>query len=313
MNNNTTNARSLLVTGGAGFVGSHLVDSLIAEGRRVMVLDDLTTGNERNVNAKAEFYQMDVGSPEAARLISRTRPSAVLHLAAQTSVAVSVQEPLEDARTNIFGTLNLMEALRATGSGRFLFVSTGGAIYGETDGSPISEKADCHPWSPYGVSKLASEKYLQAFSAMHRFDYTIIRPGNIFGPRQSAGGGAGVVAIFARAMLKGEPVRIFGDGEDERDYVYVEDVVDCIKLALEKGGPTTYNVATGTARTVNTIFREMAAVTGYRLPPEHLPRRPGDLRRITLDPSKAASDLGWEPRTSFDEGLRRTIDYFRRE
>jgi len=308
---NPADTGTVLVTGGAGFIGSHLVDSLVAAGRRVIVVDSLSTGRERNLNADAEFHRLDIGSTAIRRLVMETRPSAVLHLAAQASVSASVQDPLSDAETNVLGTLNLMEAMRQTGSGRFLFVSSGGAIYGEPESMPVKETTARRPVSPYGAAKLAAECYLESYGAAYDFDYTIIRPGNVFGPRQYPDGRAGVVAIFARAMLAGKPVTIFGDGEDRRDYVYVSDTVECIERALEHGRRTAYNVGTGVGTTVNDVFSRLASLAGYDRPPERVARRPGDLRHVTLDASRAARDLGWRPRTPLDEGLRRTLDYFR--
>ena len=304
---------TVLVTGGAGFIGSHLVDALVAAGRRVIVIDNLSTGSERNLNAEAELHRLDIGSPAAGQLIIDSRPSAVLHLAAQASVPLSVRDPLLDAKTNVLGTLNLMEASRRAGDGRFLFVSTGGAIYGEPEQAPAKETMPCRPVSPYGAAKLAAEIYLQSYGATYGFDYTIVRPGNVFGPRQKPDGSAGVVAIFARAMLAGQPVTIFGNGEDQRDYVYVSDAVECIERAVKYGKRTAYNMGAGVGTTVNTLFSDLVSLTGYAKPPDHAPPRLGDLRQITLDASRAERDLGWRPRTPFAEGLRRTVDYFRGE
>ena len=311
MPQSSADAGTVLVTGGAGFIGSHLVDTLVAAGHRVIVVDDLSTGHERNLNPGAEFHRLDVRSPEAGRLIVESRPSAVLHLAAQVSVSASTRDPVSDARTNVLGTLNLMEAVREVGDGRFLFVSTGGGIYGEPESTPASEATPCHPISPYGAAKLAVENYLGSYGATYDFDYTVVRPGNVFGPRQDPHAEAGVVAIFARAMLAGESVTIFGDGEDERDYVYVSDVVECIERALKQGRRTAYNVGAGVGRSVNAIFSSLVPLTGYDRPPERAARRPGDLHRITLDASRAGRDLGWRPRTPFSEGLRLTVDHFR--
>ena len=311
MSQGSSDTCAVLVTGGAGFIGSHLVDSLVAAGRRVIVVDDLSTGSERNLNAGVEFHRLDIRSAAVRRLIVESRPSAVLHLAAQTSVSFSVRDPVLDAETNVLGTLNLMEAVRQTGNGRFLFVSTGGAIYGEPETVPATETTPRRPASPYGAAKLGAENYLECYGAAYGFDYTIVRPGNVFGPRQNPDGRSGVVAIFARAMLAGEPVTIFGDGEDERDYVYVSDLAECIVRALRRGRRTAYNAGTGVGTTVNAVFSGLASLIGYDRPPKHVAPRAGDVRRVTLDASKAARDLDWRPRTPFFEGLRRTLDYYR--
>ncbi len=303
--------RTVLVTGGAGFLGSHLVDSLIGAGCRVVVVDDLSSGREANLHPAAELHRVDIRDAAAARIIEQIRPSAVLHLAAQVSVPASTRDPMRDAETNVLGTLNLMEAVRKIGDCRFLFVSTGGAIYGEPEDMPVDETAAKRPASPYGASKLAAENYLATYGAAYDFDYTVVRPANLFGPRQNAAGEAGVVAIFANAMLAGEAVKIFGDGDDERDFVYVSDAVDCIRRALVAGKRTAYNVGTGTGTSIHALFEELVSLTGYAKAPEHIGRRPGDLCRITLDASRAKRDLNWAPRTPLAEGLRRTVDYYR--
>lgn len=304
----------MLVTGGAGFIGSHLVDRFVARGDRVVVVDNLSSGRRENLNPSAELYEVDIRSPDLRGVIKAASPEVVFHLAAQMSVAVSAREPLLDAEINILGMLNVLEAVRAAGSGamaKVVFASTGGAIYGDPDSLPVPETHPCRPVSPYGASKLAGEVYLGTYRAVFGLDYSVVRLANVYGPRQDPHGEAGVVAIFGRAMLAGEPVRIFGDGTDERDYVYVGDVVMAFELASERGGPAAYNIGTGEGTTVAALARQMADLIGYGKTPVHAPPRPGDLRKIRLDATKARRELGWQPRVQLASGLAETIEFLR--
>ena len=237
----------------------------------------------------------------------------MFHTAAQISVSVSAQDPKLDAETNILGSINILDAMSALGVSKIVFVSTGGAMYGEPETLPAPETLQARPAAPYGASKLAVENYLPVYKGLRGIDYSIIRPANVYGPRQDPHGEAGVVAIFTRAMLAGEPVSIFGDGTDERDYVYVEDVVDALIRASECPGNGPYNIGSGHGTSVNDIAAKLAALTGYTDEPQRLPPRPGDLRRISLDASLAKKELGWSPTTSLNDGLRQTVDWFRSE
>ena len=308
------NQRTALVTGGAGFIGSHLVDALVARGDSVAVIDDLSSGNSGYLNPAAELYEMDIRDDGVGNVTKAVRPDVVFHVAAQISVSVSAREPKFDAETNILGSLNILDAMSAAGASKIVFVSTGGAMYGEPETLlPAPETLPARPAAPYGVSKLAVENYLPVYKGLRGIDYSIIRPANVYGPRQDPHGEAGVVAIFTRAMLAGQPVRIFGDGTDERDYVFVEDVADALIKASECPGTGPYNIGSGRGTSVNDIAATLAALTGYSGEPERLPPRPGDLRRISLDASLAKKDLGWSPTTSLNDGLRQTVDWFRSE
>ena len=300
-----------LVTGGAGFIGSHLVDALLARGDAVAVIDDMSSGNPGYLSPAADLHEMDIRDDGIGEVMHAVRPDVVFHGAAQISVSVSTREPKLDAETNILGTLNILDAMASAGASKMVFVSTGGAMYGEPEILPAPETAPARPAAPYGASKLAAENYLPIYKNLHGIDYSIIRPANVYGPRQDPHGEAGVVAIFTRAMLAGEPIKIFGDGTDERDYVYVEDVVDALISASDNPGTGPYNVGSGIGTSVNEIESTLAELTGYSRAPEHFPPRPGDLRRISLDASLAKKELGWSPTTSLNDGLHQTVEWFR--
>ena len=305
------NQRTSLVTGGAGFIGSHLVDALLARGEAVAVIDDMSSGKPCYLSPAADLYEMDIRDDEVREAMFAVRPDVVFHVAAQISVSVSAREPKLDAETNILGTLNILDAMVSAGASKMVFVSTGGAMYGEPETLPAPESTEARPAAPYGASKLAAENYLPIYKNLHGIDYSIIRPANVYGPRQDPHGEAGVVAIFTRAMLSGEPIKIYGDGTDERDYVYVEDVVDAFVRASERPGTGPYNIGSGIGTSVNEIESTLAELTGYSRGPEPFPPRPGDLRRISLDASLAKKELGWSPTTSLNDGLRQTVDWFR--
>ncbi len=307
----TKNQRTSLVTGGAGFIGSHLVDALIARGDSVAVIDDLSSGKSGYLDPAADLHELDIRDGSVADIVSAIRPDVVFHVAAQISVSVSTRNPKLDAETNILGTINVLDAMAAAGSSKLVFVSTGGAMYGEPDSLPAPESAPARPAAPYGVSKLAGENYLPVYKALHGIDYSIVRPANVYGPRQDPHGEAGVVAIFTRAMLADGPIKIFGDGTDERDYVFVENVVDALVRASCSPGTGPYNVGSGVGTSVNEIASRLASLTGYSRDPEPSPPRPGDLRRISLDSSLAEKELGWSPTTSLNDGLRQTVEWFR--
>jgi len=305
--------RTALVTGGAGFIGSHLVDRLVLDGMDVAIIDNFSTGKHSNLNDAARQYDIDIGDENLVEVVEEISPDIVFHLAAQISVSVSTREPLNDARTNVMGMLNLLEALRATKLPRFIFASTGGAIYGEPERNPVSETDPCRPESPYAASKLAAEGYLGTYKAAYGLDYSIVRLGNVYGPRQEPHGEAGVIAIFARAMIANEPITIFGDGNDERDYVYVSDIVNGFLKAAEKGGPTVYNLGSGIGTNANELADRLITLTETRVRPEYGPPRPGDIHMVRLNPKKARDQLGWKVAVGLDEGMKFTVDFFRDE
>ena len=301
-----------LVTGGAGFIGSHLVDRLLAEGYQVVIIDNLCGGRLRNLNQGATFYHADITEAGVQDIFNREQPHLVFHLAAQTSVARSTQNPVDDVEVNVIGTLRLLDASRRLGIDKFIFSSTGGAMYGDPEINPCTEETPANPISPYGLSKRVTEDYIALFHRLYRLNYTILRYGNVYGPRQDPHGEAGVVAIFTQDMLEGRQPRIFGDGEQERDFVYVGDVVESNIQAIHRGSRRIYNIGSGESNSVNRIFQSLKAEVGYRQEAEHRPRRPGDVHRISLECSKAREELRWEPEVGLEEGLRRTVEHFRR-
>ncbi|MEK7767410.1 MAG: NAD-dependent epimerase/dehydratase family protein, partial [bacterium] len=300
----------ILVTGGAGFIGSHVADAYVAAGHQVSVLDSLVTGRRENVNSKATLHVHDIQSPEAAALVARERFDLINHHAAQASVPVSVKDPLLDARVNILGLLNLLQAAASSGVKKVVFAQSGGTVYGPTDRLPAEETLPFDAASPYGVSKVASELYLRVYAREHGMKFTALRYANVYGPRQDPHGESGVVAIFSERMLAGGKVVVFGDGEYLRDYVYVGDVVRANVLALEKGDNEGINIGTGKRTSTNELFRTIKALTGYAGPETHGPERAGDLRDSCLAVGKAARVLGWEPRVGIEEGLRQTVEWF---
>lgn len=309
-----------LVTGGAGFIGSNLVDRLLAEGHSVEVVDDLSSGRLSNLaDARSDrahdfsFHQIDICDPSVADLIERRAPEVVFHLAAQIDVRVSVTDPARDARINVLGTLNVLEGARRAGSRKVVFASSGGTIYGDVDPDdlPVTESHPQRPVAPYGVSKKVATDYLHAYRELHQLEYTSLALANVYGPRQDPHGEAGVVAIFAGRLLTGEPCTIFGDGEQTRDYVYVDDVADAFVRAAERGSGLLCNIGTGTETSVNELYRAMAANAGVTEPPEHAPARVGELARSALDAGRAKMHLGWEPFTDLATGTAAVIDWFR--
>ncbi|MBI2862099.1 MAG: NAD-dependent epimerase/dehydratase family protein [Chloroflexi bacterium] len=301
----------VLVTGGAGFIGSHVVDRLVAEGHQVVVVDDLSTGREANVAPAARFYRLDIGSPELAEVFAAELPDIVNHHAAQVSVQASVRDPSFDARVNVLGALNVWECCRRYGVRKVVYASTGGAIYGEPKFNPCDETHPIQPLSPYGITKYTAELHLALYGQLFGLDYTILRYANVYGPRQDPFGEAGVVAIFIGQMLADRPVTINGSGDQERDFVYVSDVVEANLLALERGSGATCNIGTGLGASVNEIFRRLVAQTSYRQEPIHGPPVPGEVFKIALACEKAQQRLGWRPSMPLDEGLARTVAFFR--
>ena len=302
------------MTGGAGFIGSHVVDRLLADGHEVAVVDDLSTGARANVNPAARLHVADVRAPELRRIVDATRPDAVVHLAAQAAVSRSVADAAFDASVNILGMLNLLEACRAAGVRNVVYISTGGAAYGDTEVVPTPETHLTRPASPYGVSKVAAELYLDCWAALHGARGVSLRLANVYGPRQNPEGEAGVVAIFTRRLLSGRPCVINGDGEQTRDYVYVGDVADAVVRALTRTGATgAVNVGTTRETTVNEIYRLLAQAAGVERPAEHGPARAGEQRRSALAWDRARGLLDWSPATPLDRGLAATIAWARSE
>jgi UDP-glucose 4-epimerase len=307
-----------LVTGGAGFIGSTLVDRLLAEGHAVDVLDDLSTGSLSNLaEARASaghqltVHQMDVRSAEVVDLMARRRPEVVFHLAAQADVRVSVADPVFDADVNLLGTLRVLEGARASEANRVVFAASGGTLYGEPDPSelPLKESLPHRPLSPYGVSKKAAIDYLVAYRELHSLEFSALALANVYGPRQDPHGEAGVVAIFAERLLRGQPITIFGDGEQTRDFVYVDDVVDAFVRGATKGGGLLCNIGTGRETSVNELFGEMAAQAGVTTEATYQPLRQGELLRSSLDPSRAGIQLGWRSWTELGPGTAAVLAF----
>jgi UDP-glucose 4-epimerase len=300
----------VLVTGGAGFIGSHITEHLIDAGAEVVVLDDLSSGKRESVHPRARLCQADIGSEAIRDLLARERFDCLDHHAAQMNVRRSVDDPLFDARVNIIGSLNLLQAAIATGVKKVVFASTGGAIYGEQLRFPADETHQTNPLSPYGVAKLAVEKYLAFYEAVYDLPYVALRYANVYGPRQDPHGEAGVVAIFSERLLRGEPAIINGDGEQTRDFIYVDDVVRANVLAVTTDLSGIYNVGTGLETSVNVLYAHLAKHAGATLPPRHDPPKPGEQRRSVLDYRKLQAVANWTPMVSLEEGLRRTVVYF---
>ena len=297
----------VLVTGGAGFIGCHLVNRLLDCGHAVAVVDDLSTGQLRNVNHQAVFYHAPLNDARIEQIVQRERPEIVFHLAAQSSVRQSAIDPVSDADSNVVGTARLISACASEGVEKFIFSSTGGALYGDADLIPCDENTPVAPLSPYGLSKYAGELYLNLFHRMYGLDFTILRYANVYGPGQNPHGEAGVVAIFAGLMLEGKRPIIYGDGAQERDFIFVSDVVEANIAAIHRGDGGTYNVGTGEGVTINRIYELLQRITGFGQEPSYQPRRAGDVFRIALDASRAAGELNWQPKVSLEEGLELSV------
>lgn len=303
----------VLVTGGAGFIGSHVVDTLISAGYEVVVVDDLSTGRLSNLNPAATFYQVDIRSPQLAEVFEKERPDYVDHHAAQMDVRRSIADPLFDAEVNVIGSINLIECCRRYDVKRLVYISTGGAVYGEPEYLPCDEAHPVNPICPYGASKHTVEHYLFMYSQNYGLDYVVLRYPNVYGPRQDPHGEAGVVAIFTGQMLAGGQVVINGDGEQQRDFVFVEDCARANLMAMtNQNANQIFNLGYGRGTTVNEIFATLKRITGYQLPAVHGPAKVGETRQIYLDATRAQKDLGWQPTVDLEEGLQQTVDYFKR-
>lgn len=309
---------SALVTGGAGFIGSTLVDRLLAEGWRVDVVDDLSSGSLANLagarstaDRRFSFHRIDITDPALADLVAQRTPDVVFHLAAQMDVRVSVERPVFDAQVNVVGSLNVLEAALAAGVRKVVFAGSGGTLYGSTAVVPTPEGEPQRPESPYGVAKKAVGDYLHYYRRVRGLDATVLALANVYGPRQDPHGEAGVVAIFAGRLLGREPVTIFGDGAQTRDFVFVEDVADAFVRAVDRAGGLICNIGTGVETSVVELHAVMAALAGAPGPVHHAPARPGEIARSALDPTRAGTELGWSPFTTLEEGLALTLEHFR--
>lgn len=304
---------TVLITGGAGFIGSQLADALLDAGHRVIVIDDLSTGRRANVHADAELHELDVRSPQAAQLVAASGADVLIHHAAQINVRQSMQDPCHDADVNVVGSLNLLEAAREGGVRQVLFASTGGAIYGEQAAHPADETHPTFPVSHYGVSKLAVERYLYTYHHTYGLDVSCLRYANVYGERQNPFGDAGVVAIFLQHLLEGRRPTIHGAGDQTRDYVHVSDVVQANLAALGRPGFAIYNVGTGIETSVLGLYRQIARSLGSEIEPHFGPAKSGDPARSSIDPSRLRGELDWGPPLVLAEGLERTARWFEKQ
>jgi len=302
---------SAIVTGGAGFIGSHLVDALVQKGTQVVVIDDLSSGHRENLPSQAELHELDIRDLKAAELIKAVRPDAVFHLAAQKNIRYSLEHPAEDASINIVGSIALLEAARQAQVKAFVFASTGGAIYDESSARPTNERALARPLSPYGMAKRSFELYLDAYSQVYGIKTLALRFANVYGPRQDPKGEAGVVAIFLKAILDGQAPSIYGNGDKTRDYVYVDDVVSAFLNAVGRSATGTYNIGTGIETSVNELWDMIAVAAKTDIVPDHGADVPGELQNSCLDWSAARKDFDWHPAIALQDGIGRTEQWFR--
>ncbi len=304
---------NILVTGGAGFIGSHIVDQFVGEGHRVSVIDDLSTGKRKQVHRKAVFYKLDVCSPRVEKVFKKERPLVIVHMAAQINVRKSTEDPVLDAEVNIMGILRLLELAVRYGTQKIIFASSGGTVYGEQEAFPASESHPTQPLSPYGISKLTCEYYLEYYRHAAGLKYVALRLANVYGPRQHADGEAGVVAIFTQQMLTGEQPRINGTGLQTRDYVYIGDVVEAVRVALVPSVEGIFNVGTGVETTVNEIFTRLKELTNSQCQEIHGPAKKGEQIRSVLDASKLEKETDWAPGVSLSEGLDEAVKFFQQQ
>lgn len=301
----------VLITGGAGFIGSHLVDRFIQEGHSVVVVDNLSTGKKKNLNRQAKFYKVDILSPKLEKVIRKERPELISHHAAQMDVRRSVADPLFDAQVNILGFLNVLENAIRYSTRKVIFASSGGAVYGEQEVFPATEEHPVQPVSPYGISKLAGEKYLHYYQKSAGISYVALRYANVYGPRQDPFGEAGVVAIFCQKTLLNEQPVIYGNGKQTRDYVFVEDVVEAHMAASEEGIQGIFNVGTGVETSVNQLFKNLVEITGSTVKEMYGPERRGEQLRSCLEASRLNKATEWKPDHTLKEGLEKTVDFFK--
>jgi UDP-glucose 4-epimerase len=304
---------NILVTGGAGFIGSHIADAYIAEGHNVIIVDNLSGGVLENIHPKAKFYQLDIRSEKLEDVFQKEKIDVVNHLAAQMDVRRSVSDPKFDASVNVLGGLNIFESARKHRVKKIIFSSTGGAIYGEQEYFPADEEHPLRPLSPYGITKLCTEKYLFFYKAVYGIDHVILRYANIYGPRQNPHGEAGVIAIFCKKMLSAEQPVINGDGKQTRDYTFVGDVVKANVLAMKYHGSNIYNIGTGIEADVNTLFFELRNHLNPSCTEKHAQAKEGEQQRSVISYKKIEGELGWKPTVQLQEGLRLTAEYFRKK
>lgn len=301
----------VLVTGGAGFIGSHIVDRMVQEGHEVVVVDNLSTGKKKNINRDARFYKVDILNPKIEKIFRKEKPDLISHHAAQMDVRRSVADPIFDAQVNILGFLNVLENAVRHGTKKVIFASSGGAVYGEQQTFPAPETHPLHPVSPYGISKLSGEHYLYYYHRVAGLRYVALRYANVYGPRQDPFGEAGVVAIFSQKTLMNDQPIINGNGKQTRDYIFVEDVVESNMAVLEDGVQGIFNVGTGKETSVNQLFRYLVEITGSKSKEVYGPEKRGEQLRSVLDYTKLKKATDWEPKVQLPDGLKSTADYFR--
>lgn len=299
-----------LVTGGAGFIGSHLVDKLVSKGYKVVVIDNLSTGSRKNLNSKAVFYKLDIQSFKVAKVFKKEKPQALFHFAAQIDVRESVNDPMKDAKINILGSLNLLENCVKYGTKKVIFASTGGTIYGKTDVVPTPENYPSRPISPYGVAKLTIENYLHYYHVVHGIPYIALRFANVYGSRQDPMGESGVIAIFINHLLSGKIPVIYGNGKQTRDYVFIDDVVEAAFKAFQKKAVGKFNIGTGKETSVEKLLKELKDITGSKLKARRAPVRLGEQQRSSLLCLRAKKELGWSPKWDIKKGLEQTVKQF---
>ena len=304
--------KTALVTGGAGFIGSHVVDALIRRHIKVYVVDDLSRGRKENINPNAHFIKLSIASPQIPKLLKRMKPDVIFHLAAQMDVQKSLKNPPQDAQVNILGTLRLAHEAAKLGVKKFVFSSTGGAMYSDQGRPPFGEHVPAEPISPYGISKRAAEMYLAFLQEMHGMPYVALRYANVYGPRQRHDGEAGVIAIFGGCLLSGKQAVINGDGKQTRDYLYVDDVVRANMLAMNRSVSGIFNIGTGKQASVNALFRKLRKIAKSDMPERHAPACSGEVFRTALNCKKAKKELGWTPRIDLDTGLVKTMKWLKK-
>ena len=304
---------NILVTGGAGFIGSHIVNTYIEAGHHVTVIDNLSSGKLRHLNPKVKFYEMDIIDPKVTKILKNEAIQIINHHAAQISVSKSVADPLSDVNSNIIGTLQLLQSAVSLGINKFLFASTGGGMYGEQIFFPASEDHPCHPMSPYGISKLCAENYLRFYCTQYGLSTTILRYSNVFGPHQNSMGEAGVVAIFCERLVKNKKPIIYGDGEQTRDFISVSDIAQANLIALDSACTGTFNLGTGKETSINSLTNYLLKISGKSINTDHGPVRTGEQRRSVIDYKKFHEGFGWKPETQLEQGLIETYNFFRNE